>query len=441
MASLLHRAYDATWGRFFAAIYDRMCAATEEAGLRDRRRELLAAAEGRTLELGAGTGVNLELYPEDVGELILTEPFEPMAKRLRARVAETGRRAQVVVAPAEDLPVEDASVDTVVVTLALCTVPEPERALAEVRRVLRQGGRLLFLEHVRAEDPGAAKWQDRLEGPWRFVGHGCRPNRDTVAAIAASGLEVERIERGRLPKAAPIVKPMVVGVARAAVLLAALLTAVAVALPGSPAEAAPAHDPAGKPGKPEFRGEVDRIDRHLRKRMTGSSWHEGCPVGLGKLRVVRATYLDFDGDARGGTLVVHEKYARGMLRVLKRLYAKRFPIRRMELIDRYDGDDHRSMAHDNTSAFNCRFVAGTTRCSNHAYGKAIDINPVENPYVSGSHVSPPEGRKYANRGKRRKGMIFKHDSVTNSFERIIGWRWGGLWPNPTDYQHFSADGT
>ena len=113
----------------------------------------------------------------------------------------------------------------------------------------------------------------------------------------------------------------------------------------------------------------------------------------------------------------------------------------MELIDRYGGDDHRSMAHDNTSAFNCRVVAGTDRWSRHAYGDAIDINPRENPYVSGSHVSPPEGAPYADRSDKRKGMIFRNDVVTNSFERIIGWEWGGLWPNPTDYQHLSATGT
>jgi ubiquinone/menaquinone biosynthesis C-methylase UbiE len=443
MASPLHRAYDATWGRLFAAIYDRSLRASEEAGLRERRRELVSRAEGTTLELGAGTGANLEHYTEAVSELILTEPFEPMARRLRERVASSGRAAEVVTAPAEELPVADASVDTVVVTLALCTVDDPEAVLAEVARVLRPGGRLLFLEHVRSEDPRLARRQDRLERPWRFVAHGCRPNRATVATIAASGFEVEQLEHHRIPKAAKIVKPAVTGVARRAAAFAIVaVIALATLSPGrSGASVAEPALAAAQQGKPEFRGGVERIDRHLRRRMTGKSWHEGCPVGLAELRVVRASYVNFDGRVRGGTLVVHERYARGMLRVLKRLYAKRFPIRRMELIDRYDGDDHRSMAHDNTSAFNCRFVAGTSRWSNHAYGKAIDLNPRENPYVSGGHVSPPEGREYADRSRRRKGMVFKHDTVTNSFERILGWRWGGLWPNPTDYQHFSADGT
>jgi SAM-dependent methyltransferase len=438
MAGLLHRAYDATWGRFFAASYDRMLAASEEAGLGERRRELLAEAQGRTLEIGAGTGVNLAHYPEGVSELVLVEPFEPMARRLRERLARSGREGEVVVAPAERLPLPDASIDTVVATLVLCTVERPEAALAEAHRVLRPGGRLLFLEHVRADEDRLARWQDRLEGPWRFVGHGCHPNRDTVAAVRSSPLEIERLERGRVPKAAAIVRPLAQGTARrVALILLALVAAAALASGDGASRAGAAPARAGDDG---FRGSVERIDGHLRKRMTGKSWHRGCPVGLGDLRVVHATYVDFGGRSRQGTLVVHERYARPMLKALRRLHAKRFPIRRMELIDRYDGDDHRSMAHDNTSAFNCRFVNGTSRWSNHAYGKAIDVNPVENPYVSGSFVSPPEGRSFADRGDRREGMIFRGDLVTSSFERILGWKWGGLWSNPTDFQHLSVDG-
>lgn len=190
-----------------------------------------------------------------------------------------------------------------------------------------------------------------------------------------------------------------------------------------------------------FRGGVEPISPKLRERMTGVTWREGCPVGLGKLRLVRATYVDFEGRPRQGSVVVRDRYARGVLQVLRRMYAKGFPIRRMELIDRYGGDDHRSMRHDNTSAFNCRFVNGTSRWSEHAYGEAIDINPRENPYVSGSLVSPPEGAPYADRSLKRPGMIFRRDVVTGSFERILGWKWGGLWPQPTDYQHLSAGGT
>ena len=175
--------------------------------------------------------------------------------------------------------------------------------------------------------------------------------------------------------------------------------------------------------------------------MDGSSWHEGCPVGLGRLRLLRVSHWNFHGRLASGQLVVHRRYARGTVDAFARLFAKRFPIRRMELIDRFGADDHRSMAKDNTSAFNCRLVNGTSEWSMHAYGKAIDINPRENPYVSGDFVSPPEGRPYADRGDHRKGMILKHGPVVGAFDRLIGWSWGGLWSGPTDYQHLSSNGT
>lgn len=200
--------------RCFASVYDRFMARSEAAGLADLRRAVLAQAEGRALELGAGTGHNLTHYPAAVTEVILTEPSEAMAKRLRRRAAKAPLPARVVVAPAERLPVDDASVDTVVGTLVLCTVDDPERALAEVARVLRPGGRLLFLEHVRSAEPGLARWQDRLERPWHAIGAGCHPNRDTLATIAASPLAVEHAEHGRLPKAMPLVRPAVWGTAR-----------------------------------------------------------------------------------------------------------------------------------------------------------------------------------------------------------------------------------
>jgi ubiquinone/menaquinone biosynthesis C-methylase UbiE len=205
------RIYDATWGRGFAALYDRAFTATEEAGLREMRRQVLSEAQGRTIDLGAGTGANLELYPEAVSDLVLAEPDPHMAKQLREKLARSQRSAQPVEAPAEKLPFEDSSFDTAVFTLVLCTVPNPEAALAEAARILKPGGKLLFVEHVRAADAGLAHWQDRLEKPWRFFADGCHCNRDTVATIEASPLTVEQVEQGSLPKAPPIVRPLVHG--------------------------------------------------------------------------------------------------------------------------------------------------------------------------------------------------------------------------------------
>lgn len=215
--AVMGRIYDATWGRMFSALYDRAFEASEEAGLRQMRRDLLSGARGRVLEVGAGTGLNLELYPrEGIDSLVLTEPDPHMFKQLRERVEEICPGADLLGAGAEKLPFDDASFDTVVVTLVLCTVPDQPGALREISRVLAPGGRLLFLEHVRADDPGLAKWQDRLEKPWRFVGDGCHCNRDTVAGIRAAGFEVSQVEDSELPKAPPIVRPLVKGYARVA---------------------------------------------------------------------------------------------------------------------------------------------------------------------------------------------------------------------------------
>ena len=205
------RIYDATWGRFFSAVYDSLMKSTEEAGMREIRRETLAAARGRTIDIGAGTGINVELYPEGVTELVLAEPDEHMLNRLRPKTATWGREADVVQAPADRLPFEDDSFDTAVFTLVLCTVPDPRAALDEAARVLKPGGKLLFVEHVRSEDQGLARWQDRLEGPWRLLGDGCHCNRDTVANIEASPFQVEEVVKGELPKSPPLVRPLVHG--------------------------------------------------------------------------------------------------------------------------------------------------------------------------------------------------------------------------------------
>jgi ubiquinone/menaquinone biosynthesis C-methylase UbiE len=210
------RIYEATWGRGFSALYDRMFKAAEESGLRAMRRQTLSGAQGRTIDLGAGTGANLGLYPEAVTELTLAEPDPHMLRQLREKVSTstTGSDtpAEIVAASAESLPFDDDSFDTVAFTLVLCTVPNPAAALGEATRVLKPGGRLLFLEHVRAEQPGLARWQDRLERPWRFVGDGCHCNRDTIATIESQpGLELQGFERAELPKAPQIVRPLVSG--------------------------------------------------------------------------------------------------------------------------------------------------------------------------------------------------------------------------------------
>lgn len=196
---------------------------------------------------------------------------------------------------------------------------------------------------------------------------------------------------------------------------------------------------AGAGAGDPFEGSVSRLDDETRELMTGSSWHEGCPVPLDNLRMVQVTYWGFDEGAHRGRLVVHRGWADEILEVFRRLYERRFPIRRIRLVDRYDADDRASMGHDNTSAFNCRYISGTTTWSQHAYGRAIDINPVENPYVVGSSVSPHKGRRFVDRDPVRPGMIEKHDVVWRAFHRI-GWEWGGTWASSKDYQHFSANG-
>lgn len=207
--------YDATWGRAFSALYDSLLKGTEDAGLRDRRREVLAAAKGRTIDIGAGTGANLGLFPDGLEGVVMAEPDPHMLKRLRRKIAESGAGVELVEAGAERLPFEDNSFDTAVFTLVLCTVPDPKAALAEAARVLKPGGQLLFVEHVRAQDRGLARWQDRLETPWRLFGDGCHCNRDTIATIEASPLSLDRVERGELPKSPPLVRPLVSGSARA----------------------------------------------------------------------------------------------------------------------------------------------------------------------------------------------------------------------------------
>jgi ubiquinone/menaquinone biosynthesis C-methylase UbiE len=197
----------------FAAGYDTLMARTEKAGLGDHRKKLLARAHGRVLEIGGGTGANLPHYGNDIEELVITEPEEPMARRLERKLGAYSLPTRVVRAPAEELPFEDASFDFVVSTLVLCTVDDPTRALQEVHRVLRPEGQLLFLEHVRSDDAKLARWQDRLNGLQNRIGHGCNCNRPTLKNVEGAGFTIENVEHDRLPKAPPIARPLIIGAA------------------------------------------------------------------------------------------------------------------------------------------------------------------------------------------------------------------------------------
>lgn len=201
----------------FARFYDRMIGGPERAGLAEMRRSLLARASGRTLEIGAGTGLNLPHYGEAVSELVLAEPDPHMATRLRERLEKEGTaagRPSVIEAPAEHLPFDDGSFDTVVATLVFCTVEDPGRAVAEARRVLVEAGSLIFLEHVRGDTRRLAWWQDRLERPWGWVAGGCHPNRPTDHLLAEAGFWIEQLDRDRMPRAPRWVRPLIRGVAK-----------------------------------------------------------------------------------------------------------------------------------------------------------------------------------------------------------------------------------
>jgi hypothetical protein len=193
---------------------------------------------------------------------------------------------------------------------------------------------------------------------------------------------------------------------------------------------------------PQFTFSAKPLDSALRKRMTGVSWHEGCPVPLSDLRDLRIGYWGFDHRTHVGRMVVATASVDAVRGAFGALYSKKFPIRRMRLVDDYGGSDYASIDADNTSAFNCRNATGSSRFSEHAYGRAIDINPIENPYVypDGTTVHRAS-RTYLNRSRHRRGMAFRGGVLVQAFAGV-GWSWGGLWrpPSGTDYQHFSATG-
>ena len=192
---------------------------------------------------------------------------------------------------------------------------------------------------------------------------------------------------------------------------------------------------AGAASSPPFSSSVSRVTAEDLRY----SWRPGCPVGPAQLRELRLRHWDFRGRSRVGVLVVDAAEAGRVVSVFRRLYVTRFPIRRMLGVEVYRGSDDASMRADNTSGFNCRYVGGTRRWSEHAYGRAIDVNTVENPYVHGGLVEPPAGRAFLDRSNRRPGMATSSGVLVRAFESV-GWHWGGRWTSSKDYQHFSTSG-
>jgi hypothetical protein len=207
--------------------------------------------------------------------------------------------------------------------------------------------------------------------------------------------------------------------------IAALLAAVGIGA-GSPAAATPV---------PSFTASVSAV-RWSELRYT---YRAGCPIGPQQLRTLRLSYWGFDGRAHTGALVVNRRVSADAVSVFRRLYAARFRIRRMVSVTEYRGSDDASMAADNTSGFNCRRVYRGGPWSMHAYGLAIDVNPVENPYIARGTVSPPAGRRYLDRRRVRAGMAVAGGALVRAFD-AAGWKWGGRWTSSLDYQHFSTNG-
>jgi len=193
-------------------MYDPLSARTEEKFGAELKRKLLANARGRVLEIGVGTGLSFAHYPP-VDELVGVDPSEPMLRRARRRAAELGRDVTLVEAPAEALPFAAESFDTAVTLAVLCSVDDPARGLAEIRRVLKPDGRFIFLEHVRSSEPSLARWQDRLDRPWGWIAGGCHPNRRTLEEIQAAGFSAVDVDRKELPDIPRLVRPNVMGVA------------------------------------------------------------------------------------------------------------------------------------------------------------------------------------------------------------------------------------
>jgi hypothetical protein len=225
-----------------------------------------------------------------------------------------------------------------------------------------------------------------------------------------------------------------------------ILIACASEPPGTPAphpieeSPPPAPTPTPAPTPPVFWATSEPIPPEMREQMLGNGYREDCPVGLDELRLIRMTHWTFDGRVVEGQLIVAAQVVEPVREAFAAAFDERFPIERMEPVHAYGGDDDRSMAANNTSAFNCRPVAGTSQWSQHAYGTAIDVNPVQNPYVRGERVDPPAGREYVDRTRERPGMLEPGSALVRELHEH-GWGWGGTWGGARkDWQHLSATG-
>ena len=212
----------------------------------------------------------------------------------------------------------------------------------------------------------------------------------------------------------------------------------ATSSPSASEHPAPSSAPPASPG-PVFQASTSALTEAMRTRMTGVSWHSGCPVSLGQLRLLRLSYWGFDHAVHQGERIVNASAAASLTQAFRQLFAARFPIRQMRVVDDFGGDDERSMLADNTSAFNCRQVPGTSVWAQHAYGLAVDINPFENPEIRDGKADPPAAAAWADRSRSSPAMIRHGDAVWLAFDSI-GWTWGGDWSSLKDYQHFSANG-
>jgi len=231
----------------------------------------------------------------------------------------------------------------------------------------------------------------------------------------------------------------------AAALVAVVVSVGACSSPDSEADPDPAPSPTlttaspptqSTPPPDRFVSSVRSLNDRERSGMTGVSWRPGCPVALARLRLVTVSHWDFDGRVRHGVLVVRADVADEVVGIFRRLFRDRFPIRQIRPVDAYDGDDFTSIEADNTSAFNCRAATGSTEWSHHAYGLAIDINPIENPYVLHGRTIHPASEPYLDRARERPGMLLAGGDAVRAFTDA-GWYWGGDWDDPIDYQHFS----